>query len=315
MSRPYSDDLRSRAVAAVEAGKSRHQVAKLFQVGVSSVIRWVDRRRRTGSFSPRPMGGNRGYRIEGEHRAWLLERMVAKPDLTLEEIRRELAERGLAVGYGTGLAVLRARAADAQKKTLYASQQDRPDVVEARAAWRELQPSLPIERLVFIDETWAKDNMTRRYGRCRRGQRLIDKVPLARWETTTFVAALRHDRLSAPMVLDGPINGDWFLAYVEQVLTPTLETGDLVVMDNLGSHRSHRIVELIEDRGARLLFLPKYSPELNPIEMAFSKLKSALRKAAERSTEALWNRIGMLCDDFPPQQCTNYFKAAGYGPA
>jgi putative transposase len=101
MSRPYSDDLRSRAVAAVEAGKSRHQVAKLFQVGVSSVIRWVDRRRRTGSFSPRPMGGNRGYRIEGEHRAWLLERMVAKPDLTLEEIRRELAERGLAVGYGT----------------------------------------------------------------------------------------------------------------------------------------------------------------------------------------------------------------------
>jgi transposase len=187
--------------------------------------------------------------------------------------------------------------------------------VEARAAWRELQPSLPIERLVFIDETWAKDNMTRRYGRCRRGQRLIDKVPLARWETTTFVAALRHDRLSAPMVLDGPINGDWFLAYVEQVLTPTLETGDLVVMDNLGSHRSHRIVELIEDRGARLLFLPKYSPELNPIEMAFSKLKSALRKAAERSTEALWNRIGMLCDDFPPQQCTNYFKAAGYGPA
>jgi len=101
MSRPYSDDLRSRAVAAVQAGQSCHQVAKLFSVGVSSVIRWVDRHRRTGSFSPRPIGGNRGYRIEGEHRAWLLERIAAKPDLTLEEMRRELAERGLAVGYGT----------------------------------------------------------------------------------------------------------------------------------------------------------------------------------------------------------------------
>ena len=168
---------------------------------------------------------------------------------------------------------------------------------------------------MFIDETWAKDNMTRRYGRCRRGQRLIDKVPLARWETTTFVAALRHDGLTAPMVLDGPINGEWFLAYVEQVLVPTLKPGDIVAMDHLGSHRSHRVRELIEACGASLLFLPKYSPELNPIEMAFAKLKSDLRKAAERTTEALWNRFGQLCDAFSPQMCANYFKAAGYGPA
>lgn len=168
---------------------------------------------------------------------------------------------------------------------------------------------------MFIDETWAKDNMTRLYGRCRRGQRLIDKVPLARWETTTFVAALRHDGLTAPMVLDGPINGEWFLAYVEQVLVPTLRPGDIVAMDNLGSHRSHRIQDLIEAAGASLLYLPKYSPEMNPIEMAFAKLKSRLRKAAERSTDALWTRIGQLCDCYTTQECANYFKAAGYGPA
>jgi transposase len=167
---------------------------------------------------------------------------------------------------------------------------------------------------VFIDETWAKDNMVRLYGRCPRGRRLLDKVPLARWETTTFLAGLRHDGLTAPMVLHGPINGAAFLAYVEQVLCPALKPGDIVVIDNLGSHRSSKIRELIESRGARLVYLPKYSPDLNPIEMAFAKLKALLRKAAERSTEALWNRIGQLLGTFTPQECTNYFKAAGYAP-
>lgn len=186
-------------------------------------------------------------------------------------------------------------------------------MAEARALWREQQPTLDVKRLVFIDETWAKDNMIRLRGRAPRGQRLMDKVPLARWETTTFVAALRHDSLTAPMVLDGPINGEWFLAYVEQVLCPTLRPGDLVVVDNLGSHRNTRIRQAIEACEASLIFLPKYSPDLNPIEMAFSKLKAMLRKAAERSTEALWNRIGQLIDAFTPDECANYFKAAGYG--
>jgi transposase len=167
---------------------------------------------------------------------------------------------------------------------------------------------------VFIDETWAKDNMVRLYGRCRRGQRLRDKVPLARWHTTTFLAALRCDRLSAPMVLEGPINAAWFQAYIEQVLCPTLMPGDIVVIDNLGSHRSAKIRQLIESRGASLVYLPKYSPDLNPIEMAFAKLKAALRKAANRSTQALWDCIGQLSQTFTPQECANYFKAAGYPP-
>ena len=188
-------------------------------------------------------------------------------------------------------------------------------MAEARARWREQQPALSAERLVFIDETWAKDNMVRLYGRAPRGRRLLDKVPLARWETTTFVAALRWNGLTAPMVLDGPINGEWFLAYVEQVLCPTLEPGDIVILDWLGSHRSPKIREAIEACGASLSYLPKYSPDLNPIEMAFSKLKALLRKAAERSTEALWSRIGQLLDAFTPNDCANYFKAAGYGAA
>lgn len=167
---------------------------------------------------------------------------------------------------------------------------------------------------MFIDETWAKDNMTRLYGRCPRGRRLLDKVPLARWQTTTFLAALRLDGLTAPMVLDGPIDGDWFLAYVQQVLAPTLKRGDIVVVDNLGSHRSPKVRQAIKAAKARLLFLPKYSPDLNPIEMAFAKLKARLRKAAERSTDALWTRIGEVIDDFSASECANYFKAAGYDP-
>jgi transposase len=165
---------------------------------------------------------------------------------------------------------------------------------------------------VFIDETWAKDNMTRLYGRCPRGQRLIGKVPLARWQTTTFVAALRQHEITAPMVLEGPIDGAWFMAYVEQVLAPTLNPGDMVVLDNLGSHKSDKIRQTIEAKGASLLYLPKYSPDLNPIENAFAKLKAGLRRAAERSTDALWLRIGELLHDFTPQECANYFKAAGY---
>ena len=169
--------------------------------------------------------------------------------------------------------------------------------------------------MVFIDETWAKDNMARLRGRCQRGQRLIGKVPLGRWQTTTFLAALRLDGMTAPMVLDGPIDGEWFLAYVEQILCPTLRAGDIVILDNLGSHKSDKIRLAIEACGASLIYLPKYSPDLNPIENAFAKLKAKLRRAAERSTEALWNCIGKIVETYTPRECANYFKAAGYAPS
>ncbi len=167
-------------------------------------------------------------------------------------------------------------------------------------------------RLVFIDETWAKTNMARRYGRAPRGRRLVARVPHGHWKTTTFLAALRHDGLSAPCVFDGPIDGDSFRAYVEQCLAPTLVEGEVVMMDNLGSHKVAGVREAIEARGASVLYLPPYSPDLNPIEQVFAKLKALLRKAAARSVEALWAVIGAVLDAFPAHECANYFQNAGY---
>jgi transposase len=172
---------------------------------------------------------------------------------------------------------------------------------------------LDAERLVFIDETWTKTNMTRACGWWRRGERLLGKVPHGHWQTMTFLAALRHDRLTAPCVIDGPINGESFLAYVEQILLPTLAPGDIVVIDNLGSHKSAAVRTAIRSAGARLLFLPPYSPDLNPIEQVFSKMKTLLRKAEERTVEAVWRRIGTLLECFSPGECANYFRNSGYG--
>lgn len=154
--------------------------------------------------------------------------------------------------------------------------------------------------------------MTRTHGRCARGQRLVDRVPHGHWKTMTFLAALRCDRIDAPFVLDGPINGEWFLAYVQQLLIPTLSPGDVVIMDNLGSHKGKAVRRAIRRAGAHLIFLPPYSPDLNPIEQVFAKLKALLRKAAERSVEATWRRIGQLLDRFTPAECANYLVNSGY---
>lgn len=154
--------------------------------------------------------------------------------------------------------------------------------------------------------------MARLRGRAPRGERLIGKIPHGHWKMTTFVAALRSNALTAPCVIDGPMNGNAFLAYVEQILAPTLEPGDIVVLDNLSAHKIRGVREAIEGVGARLLYLPPYSPDFNPIEQLFAKLKALLRKAAERSVDALWNRIASLLGAFPPEECSNYFRNAGY---
>lgn len=169
-------------------------------------------------------------------------------------------------------------------------------------------------RLVFIDETWTKTNMAPLFGWAPRGQRLKAKVPHGHWKTMTFIAALRHDRVNAPWLIDGPINGERFLLYVEKVLVPSLRPGDIVVMDNLGSHRGKAVRQAIRQAGAKLFFLPKYSPDLNPIEQLFSKLKHWLRKAAERTTDAVCNAIGRTLNTITATECSNYFKNAGYEP-
>ena len=198
------------------------------------------------------------------------------------------------------------------KKTLFATEQDRPDVARKRARWKAYQGRLDPARLVFIDETWAKTNMTRLRGWTPRGNKLLAKVPQGHWRTLTFLAALRYDRIEAPCVIDGPINGESFRAYVEQVLVPTLKPGDVVIIDNLGSHKGRAVRRAIRATGAKLFFLPPYSPDLNPIEQVFAKLKTLLRKASERTIEATWKRIGALLRAFTPQECANYFRNAGY---
>ena len=156
--------------------------------------------------------------------------------------------------------------------------------------------------------------MTRRYGRAPRGQRLVAAVPHGHWKTSTFVAGLRTDGLTAPLVVDGAMNGDIFRAYVEQVLAPTLKLGDIVILDNLSSHKVTGVREMVEARGATLVYLPPYSPDLNPIEQAFAKLKSLLRKIAARTVSRLWDALGDLLDCFTPQECANYLANAGYVP-
>lgn len=165
---------------------------------------------------------------------------------------------------------------------------------------------------MFIDETWAATNMARRYGRCRRGERLRVGVPHGHWKTTTFVGALTLRGFVAPWVLDGPINHDAFETYVGKVLVPELRSGDVVIMDNLSSHKGDKVREMIEAAGATLRFLPPYSPDFNPIENAFAKLKALLRKASERTVNGLWAAIGRIIDLFSPDECQNYFAAAGY---
>ena len=189
-------------------------------------------------------------------------------------------------------------------------------MAERRRAWiEERQPAFAnvLERLVFTDETSLKTNLVKTTGWALVGQRLIDHAPFGHWNTQTFIAGLGHDGLIAPWVLDGAMNRASFETYVEKELVPALKPGQVVVADNLSSHKSPRVVELLAAKGCEIIFLPPYSPDLNPIEMAFSKLKTLIRKAAARTYQTLWKQVGRVCDLFTKQECSNYFKAAGYG--
>jgi len=201
------------------------------------------------------------------------------------------------------------------KKTLAALEQLRPDVMRNRQIWmHSRQPTMMMqsERLVFIDETATNTKMIREYGRGLVGERVVGYRPFGHWKTETFIAGLRCDGLTAPWVIDGPMNRALFDAYIKTQLAPTLKSGDVVIMDNLSAHKSAAAAQALNDVGAWGLFLPPYSPDLNPIEMAFSKLKTHLRKAAVRTINQLWRTIGNICDLYTPEECWNYFKAAGY---
>ena len=196
-----------------------------------------------------------------------------------------------------------------------ASECARADVHQERRLWRDKrQPRMRLQphRLVFIDETSVTTKMTRLRGRSRKGQRLKADAPFGHWGTQTFMAALRCHSLSAPWVIEGAMNRVAFDTYIETQLAPTLEKGDIVILDNLAVHKSARAAQCLKEKGAWFLFLPPYSPDLNPIEMALAKLKAHLRKAAARTYDALWRAVGDICGLYEPEECWNYLKAAGY---
>ena len=309
MPRPYSNDLRDRAIEAVEGGASRREAAERFEVSASTVINWVRRWCETGRAAAKPSGGSVSP-LE-EHADWLLHLIAKQPDLTLDEIVVAMrAARIAGSRSAAGRFFLRHRISF--KKSLRASEQDRPDVARARRRWNREQGMLDPARLVFIDETATSTNMVRLRGRCARGMRLVGQVPHGHWKTITFVGALRHDGMVAPLVLDGPMDGPTFVAYVRQCLVPTLKRRDTVVMDNLPAHKVAGVREAIETAGARLRYLPQYSPDLNPIEQSFSKIKAHLRKAAERTIRRLCRRIGAIVRSITAKECANYFEHAGY---
>ena len=313
MTRPLSIDLRKRLISAVESGMSRRAAAQRFGVAASTAIKWVDRWRRSGDVRPRPQGGDyRSQRIEA-HASEILALIEDTPDITLGEVALHLnVAHGLKVAPSTVWRLLDRHGMTFKKKSAHASEQQRLDVLRRRRGWFEAQSDLKPERLVFIDETGASTKMARRYGRALRGERCNSPVPHGHWMTTTFVGALRLEGMTAPMILDGAMHGAAFLAYVEQVLAPTLSAGDIVIMDNLPAHKPAAVRRAIEATGAELRFLPPYSPDFNPIEMAFSKFKAFLKKKAARSIEDLWHAIADAVDTFTPQECQNYFAAAGY---
>jgi transposase len=312
MTAPLSQDLRERIVRAVDAGSTIRQAARRFAVSASAAIKLMQRVRQTGSLAPAQIGGYRRPLLE-KHADELRGIVSSQAGITLREIKAALAARGIAVKALSTIAdMLHRLGLSHKKRSLRASEQDRPDVARHRSRWRVWQRYMDGARFVFLDETSATTAMTRRSGWGPKGERLVDAAPAGHWKTTTFVAGLRASGIIAPFVLDGPMTGAVFRAYVEQVLAPELEPGDAVVMDNLSIHKVAGVREAIRAAGASVLYLPSYSPDLNPIEQLFAKFKALLRKAAARTQTALWETIGTSLDDFTPAECQNYIINSGY---
>src|ERR1700733_6086887 len=279
MPKPYSLDLRERVVSYVEAGHSRRAAAAHFRVSPSFVINLMTAFRERGAVAPKALGGWRHSKLD-PHRVFILRRVAEKDDITMPELADELhAANGVKADPASLSRWLIRNGLSFKKKPS-----------GQRMRWARPAP-----------------------GGGGRGKRLRSKAPFGHWKTQTFVAGLRCGALTAPWVIDAPMDRAIFETYVRTQLVPTLEKGDIVILDNLPAHKSPAAEQAIRERGAWLMFLPPYSPDLNPIEMAFAKLKAHLRAMAMRTIDELWNAIGQICDLFTPQECANYFQAAGYG--
>lgn len=311
MPAPYSTDLRERVIAAVEAGASRREAAEQFDLSPSVVIIWMQRYSATGMLDPRPCGGS--VSPLDEHAEFILELVKETPDMTLNEIVEAVRKKRISCSRSAIWRFLDRHDITFKKKTMYALEQQQKGVACERRRWRCGQHLLNSTRLVFIDETSTNTAMVRQYGRGEQGERVIGYAPGGHRKTLTFIAGLSERGVTAPLVIDGAMNGDMFVGYLREVLAPTLKRGDIVIMDNASVHKVAGAEEALEAVGARLLYLPPYSPDLNPIEMVFSKLKALLRKAAERTVPGLIKRIGKLMNEFSFEECRNYLRHAGYG--
>jgi transposase len=309
MPKAYSGDLRERVIEAVEEGASRHEAAEHFGVSVSSAVKWLQRWRKSRSAAPKPRGGSVSPLEEVAARVLTL--VAEQQDLTLMETVAELRRRRIRTSRSALWRFLD-RHDITLKKSLQAAERQRADVARARRRWIREQGMLDPARLVFIDETAVSTNMVRLRGRAPRGVRVVGDVPLGEWQTITFVAALRHNKMTAPMVIEGAMTGEIFRTYVEQCLVPALRRNDVVMIDNYRAHKVAGVREAIEKAGATIRYLPKYSPDFNPIELPFSKFKALLRKVAARTVPALYRTIRSFVPQLGAQECANYFRHAGY---
>ncbi len=313
MGRPLSLDLRERVVAAIEGGMSTRQAAARFSIGIATAGTWARLKRAKGAVTPARQGKPKGSVLD-PHTDFIRGLIDTAPDITLQGDCRAAGARALCQGgvHG-GVEVPRPPWPDAQKKTGHASEQERGDVKAAREAWFDSQTDLEPERLVFVDESGFSTKMARLRGWAPKGERCRAAIPHGHWKTTTFVAGLTLSGFCAPMLLDGPMDGEAFLAYgASRCSAPALQPGDIVIMDNLPAHKVAGVCEAIEAVGASLLYLPPYSPDFNPIENAFSKLKAHVRKAAARTVETLDAAVAAALNTFRPNECENFFAHAGY---
>jgi transposase len=302
--RPYSIDVRQRVLAAVEAGEhSLRELAELFSLHLSTIVRLLQRFRSTGSVQPKPHGGGARPKLDAEGTARLLALVRQQPDATLAELRDRL---GVDCNIVTIFRTLKRMGITRKKKTRFADERDSPRVQEQRRVFCEEMAAVDPDHMVFIDETGATTAMGRTYGRAPAGQRVQATVPGA-WKNVTLISGMRNSGVVAPLALPGATDRLVFETYVEKALVPELRAGDVVVWDHLASHNSASAIAAIEAVGARVVPLPAYSPDLTPIEEMFSKIKEGLRSIAARSIEGVIGAMGQALNQITQHDILGWF--------
>jgi transposase len=306
----YPQKIRDLVLDGYAQGVKTGVIAKQFKVSPSWARgvkqRWQEQELRSAieqKHGPDPM-------LTEAHRLELAGLVEQTPDATLKQLRDQLSKP---VSVSTIFRALKDMKLTLKKKSLHASEQNRPDVKLKREEWEQSMPGVDVEKLVFFDEIGVNTKMVRLYGRCPQSQRLIDFAPAGHYSNNTLLSGMRLDGIVAPMLLDGPVNGETFAGYVEQCLAPALEPGDILIIDNLPAHKSARVTAAIEAAGCTLVYLPPYSPDFNPIENMWSKVKESIRSAAARTLDAVVTAVGVALHSVTPSDCEGYFTHCGYG--